>query len=87
MLIKIDEISEKVAKKLNMKEHDVRMINRSQWKLLHETMQSGSLDAVKIMYLGKFSKKNKNEWKRKRDLERIQESDIQGREDREDSGD
>ena len=73
---KLDEISKKVAEKLNMDPNDVRLINRAQWKLLHDTMSSGSLDAVSLIYLGKFSKKEKNEWKRKRDLERIQESNI-----------
>ena len=79
MVTKLDEISEKVAEKLNMSVHDVKAINRAQWRLLHDTMQSGSLDAVSIIYLGKFSKKEKsNGWHRKRqgDLERIQELNI-----------
>jgi hypothetical protein len=79
MLIKLDEISEKIAEKLNMKPNDVRLINRSQWKLLHETMQSGTLKPMSIIYLGKFSeKKKKNDWfKKQRDIKRIQESSVQ----------
>ena len=79
MIVKIDEISKKIAEKLNMDPNDVRLINRAQWKLLHGTMQSGTLEPVSIIYLGKFSKKirNSDEFKKRaRDLKRIQESDL-----------
>jgi hypothetical protein len=77
MLIKLDEISKKVAEKFGEKEHVIREINRSQWKLLHEKMQDGNLDPVKIMYIGKFSKKLKrNSDAIKRNMDRIQKSGI-----------
>ena len=59
MLIKIDEISDSLAEELNINKFKLREINRSQWKLLLDTIQNGNLESVKIMYLGKFSKKNK----------------------------
>lgn len=62
MIVKIDDISKKVAENNNEKEAVVREINRSQWRQLHEVMQSGTLQPVKIMYLGKFSRKLKNNY-------------------------
>lgn len=79
MLIKIDSISKKIAKELKISEHVLMEINRSQWKLLHETIQSNTLKPVKIMYLGKFSKKLKmsHEFRLRKHIRGIQESDIQ----------
>lgn len=57
MRIKLDELSKKVSEETGLNEYTVREINRSQWKMLHETMQSGTLKGVKITYIGKFSKK------------------------------
>lgn len=79
MIVKIDDISKKVAENNDEKEEVVREINRSQWRQLHEVMQSGTLQSVKLMYLGKFSKKLKNNYfndKNKRDISGVQESDI-----------
>ena len=67
MIVKIKDISRKVSLKLNIKEHVVEEINRSQWKLLHKIMQEGNLYPVKIMLIGKFSKKVKCVRKYKRD--------------------
>ena len=60
MIVKIDDISKKIALRLGIKEHIIREINRSQWKFLHETMQRGDLKPFKIMCIGKFSKKLKS---------------------------
>ena len=57
--MKIDKISEEVAKELGLSPIQVTQINRVQWKFLMETMQSEGFDAVKIMYVGKFHKNNK----------------------------
>ena len=68
MIVKIDEISKKVAENNNEKEAVIREINRSQWRQALEIMQSGTLQPIKIMYLGKFSKKLKNNYfERKKD--------------------
>lgn len=53
----VDEISEIVAKKLNLSPVQVREINRIQWKMLHKEMQSGEFKPVQIFYIGKFSRK------------------------------
>lgn len=55
----IDEISNKVAKELNLNKIDVEYVNRLQWKLLMETMQQGEFKPVQIFYLGKFFKNKK----------------------------
>jgi len=57
--MKIDRISEEVAKELGLSPIQVTQINRVQWKFLMETMQSEGFDSVKIMYVGKFHKNNK----------------------------
>jgi hypothetical protein len=79
MLVKIDNISKKIAKELGVSEHVMMEVNRSQWKLLHETIQSNTLKPVKIMYLGKFSKKLKmsHEFRLRKHLSGIQKPDIQ----------
>ena len=78
MLIKIDEISDKLAKELNIDKYTLREVNRSQWKYLLNTMQDGKLEAVKIMYLGKFSKKLRlaHEFKTRRNIPSIQKPNI-----------
>lgn len=53
----VDEISEIVAKRLNLSPVQVREINRIQWKMLHKEMQSGEFHPVQIFYIGKFSRK------------------------------
>ncbi len=55
----IDEISKIVANKLRLSELEVTQINRSQFKFLLETMQSGEMKGVSIFYLGKFVKNAK----------------------------
>jgi len=52
----IDDISEKVAKELNLSEHQVKQINRVQWKFLLDRIQDGEFKAVQLMYLGKWHK-------------------------------
>lgn len=53
----VDEISEIVAKRMNLSLVQVREINRIQWKMLHKEMQSGEFHPVQIFYIGKFSRK------------------------------
>lgn len=53
----VDEISEIVAKQLNLSPIQVKAINRIQWKFLLKEMQSGDFNPVQIFYIGKFSKK------------------------------
>lgn len=55
----IDTISEKVAKDIGLSEYQVREINRSQWKFLLDTIQSGSFDPVHLIYIGKFHKNSR----------------------------
>jgi len=57
----IDDISEKVHKKLNKKYsiHQINQVSRIPWKFLLETMQSGKnedgkMEGVALIYLGKF---------------------------------
>jgi len=57
--MKIDRISEEVAKELGLSPIQVTQINRVQWKFLMETIQDEGFDSVKIMYVGKFHKNNK----------------------------
>jgi hypothetical protein len=54
--MKVDQISEQVAKELGLSPAQVSKINRVQWKFLLETMQAGDFKAVKLMYLGKWHK-------------------------------
>lgn len=56
-MLLIDEISEKIAKKLELSPVQVKSINRIQWKFLLDQMQSGNFNPVQIFYIGKFSKK------------------------------
>lgn len=61
--MKIDEISEIIAKELNIHPIIVKEINRIQWKFLHKEMQSGDFNPVNIFYIGKFTaKKNNNKY-------------------------
>lgn len=53
----VDDISEMIAKKLNMSPVLIREINRIQWKMLHKEMQSGDFNPVQIFYIGKYSRK------------------------------
>lgn len=53
----VDEISEIVAKQLNLSPIQVKAINRIQWKFLLKEMQSGDFNSVQMFYIGKFSKK------------------------------
>jgi len=77
MRIKIDEISEIVAKELNANELTIKEINRSQWKLLHKIMQETGSEPVKVIYLGKFSKRLKsNSNAIRRNIQRIQAPDL-----------
>lgn len=55
----IDELSSKIAKDCGVSEVQVQQINRSQWRFLLDTIQSGSFDPVTLIYLGKFYKNNK----------------------------
>lgn len=52
----VDEISEIVAKRLNLNPLMLKSINRIQWKFLLEEMQSGKLNTVQVFYVGKFTK-------------------------------
>ena len=58
MQIKLDDISKQVAKDLGEKEFIVREINRIQWKIVFDNIRSNE-NNVKLIYLGKFSKKIK----------------------------
>lgn len=62
----IDELSEKVAKKLGKSPVLVTQINRVQWKFLLDIMQNGEMKGVSFMYLGKFVKNAKYDENRKR---------------------
>jgi nucleoid DNA-binding protein len=55
----VDDISGKVAKELNLSEHQVKEINRVQWKVLLDTMQEGEFKSVQMIYLGKFHKNSR----------------------------
>ncbi len=57
----LDKISEKIAKELNISEHEVKRVNRSQYKFLLDTIQAGNFDSVKLLYLGKFFKNKRYE--------------------------
>lgn len=72
----LDRISEKIAKELNMSEHIVKTVNRIQYKFLLETMQSGTFDSVKLVYIGKYHKNKRYENKPGRDIRGMEESDI-----------
>lgn len=76
MLIKLDDISERLAKELNVDKYKLKEINRSQWKLLMDTMQQGDLKGVKIMYIGKFSKKLRIIYGHKRNISGVQKPNI-----------
>lgn len=64
----LDEISKKVAEKLGMNDHTVKMINRYQWKKVYESIKEGDDRGVSIMYVGKFVKKRKPNYVINRDL-------------------
>ena len=61
-----DQISERVAKQLGLSPVLVTLINRVQWKFLLNTMQSGDMEGVSLIYLGKFIKNAKYDSNRKR---------------------
>ena len=70
--MKIDEISNVVAKKLNLSPVLVEQIARIQWKMLHKEIESGEFNPVQIFYLGKFFKNKKyNEDGTRRNSKRI----------------
>lgn len=73
--MQIDLITGRVAKELGLSEILVDQINRVQYKFLVETMQSGSMSSVSMIYLGKFIK-NKRYESIRRDIPRIQEPNI-----------
>ena len=56
-MVTIDEISEIVAKELNLHPNLVKYINRMQWKFTHKEIQSGDFKPVQIFYIGKFTRK------------------------------
>lgn len=75
--MQIDIITGRVAKELGISEVLVDQISRVQFKFLVETMQSGSMSTVSMIYLGKFTKNKKYENKpNKRDISGIQEPNI-----------
>ena len=53
----IDEISDIVAKRMNLSSVQVKAINRIQWKFLTKEIQSGDFKSVNLFYIGKFQKK------------------------------
>ena len=57
--MKIDKISEEVAKELGLSSAQVTQINRVQWKFLMNIIQQPGFDAVKLIYVGKFHKNKK----------------------------
>lgn len=59
-MVELDEISNKIAKDIGVDELLVRQINRSQWKLLVDTIRSGTFDPVNMIYLGKFIKNKRD---------------------------
>lgn len=75
MITPIDLITGKVAKELGLSLILVDQINRVQFKFLMEIMQSGSMSGVSHIYLGKFTK-NKKYGTSKRDIPRVQESNL-----------
>lgn len=63
-MVTIEQISRKVAKDLNMKESIVDRIHRIQYKFLYDTIQSGSLENIQLIYIGKFIKGKKYEFRK-----------------------
>ncbi len=55
--MKIEELSDIVAKRLKLHSNLVNEINRIQWKFLHKEIQSGEFNPVQIFYIGKFNHK------------------------------
>ena len=69
--MELDEISNKIAKDCGLSELQVQQINRSQWRFLTETIQTGDMSSVSMIYLGKFfrnQKYDRNGDKFKRDI-------------------
>lgn len=75
MATQIDLITGKVAKELGISELLVDQINRVQYKFLMNTIQSGDMSGMSMIYLGKFIKNKKYE-SDKRYISRIQEPDL-----------
>jgi hypothetical protein len=59
MDVNISDISDIIAKRLNIPKKVIEEINRSQWNLLKDEMQCWDYNTVKIFYIGKFTKKKK----------------------------
>ena len=76
MTTPIDLVTGRVAKELELSPLVVDQINRIQYKFLMETMQSGSMSGVSMIYVGKFIK-NKRYESIKRDISRVEEPTIQ----------
>ncbi len=57
MKLTIDNISKKIALKLNVDIKVIEEVNRSQWHMLKDIMQGRTYAGVKIIYIGKFHKK------------------------------
>ncbi len=57
MKVTIEDLSKKVANKLNIDSKTVEEVNRSQWHMLKDIMQGWTYEGVKIIYIGKFYKK------------------------------
>ena len=74
----IDDISIEVAKELGTDPYSTKIVNRIQWRFLMETMQSGTLEPVQLIYIGKFikNKKYKDGKRYKGNLQGIQEPNL-----------
>lgn len=60
------DITKDVSLRMNIPQDVVERIFASQFKLVKETMQDGSLECVKLMFLGKFAvKPNRMEYVKK----------------------
>ena len=71
----IEDISRKVAKQLNLPIGLVDEIHRSQYQYLVDTMKECDKN-VHLIYIGKFVKKHKRNVEYKRNISRVEESDI-----------
>lgn len=60
MLFNLEDLSEIVAKKLNISKSVIREINQFQWELAKTEFRNNEMKTVKIIYLGKFTKKLTN---------------------------
>lgn len=55
-MVTIEDVSKKVSKDLNIHYDIVEKLHRIQYKFLYETMVSGNLKDVQLIYIGKFTK-------------------------------